>query len=84
MRDGKLPAGHEKMTCDVALALPTFTATAEMAAISPFGAAITFGPITKEVELVLQPEFEARTRPAEAAQKTPNARRSRTGSSGFF
>jgi hypothetical protein len=34
MRDGKLPPGHEKMTCDVALALPTFTATAEMAAVS--------------------------------------------------
>jgi hypothetical protein len=34
MRDGKLPRGHEKMTCDVALALPTFTATAEMAAVS--------------------------------------------------
>jgi hypothetical protein len=34
MRDGKMPAGHEKMTCDVALALPTFTATAEMAAVS--------------------------------------------------
>jgi hypothetical protein len=34
MRDGKVPAGHEKMTCDVALALPTFTATAEMAAVS--------------------------------------------------
>jgi hypothetical protein len=34
MRDGKLPLGHEKMTCDVALALPTFTATAEMAAVS--------------------------------------------------
>ncbi len=34
MRDGKLPPGHEKMTCDVALALPTFSATAEMAAIS--------------------------------------------------
>jgi len=34
MRDGKLPAGHEKMTCDVALVLPTFTATAEMAAVS--------------------------------------------------
>jgi hypothetical protein len=34
MRDGKLPPGHEKMTCDVALALPTFTATAEMAALS--------------------------------------------------
>ncbi|HEV3263530.1 MAG TPA: vanadium-dependent haloperoxidase [Gemmataceae bacterium] len=34
MRDGKVPAGHEKRTCDVALALPTFTATAEMAAVS--------------------------------------------------
>ena len=34
MRDGKLPTGHEKMTCDVALALPTFSATSEMAAIS--------------------------------------------------
>jgi len=34
MRDGKLPSGHEKLTCDVALALPTFTATAEMAAVS--------------------------------------------------
>jgi PAP2 superfamily len=34
MRDGKLPAGHEKLTCDVALALPTFSATAEMAAVS--------------------------------------------------
>jgi hypothetical protein len=34
MRDGKVPPGHEKMTCDVALALPTFTATAEMAAVS--------------------------------------------------
>jgi hypothetical protein len=34
MRDGKLPAGHDKMTCDVALALPTFSATAEMAAVS--------------------------------------------------
>jgi hypothetical protein len=34
MRDGKLPHGHEKMTCDVALALPTFSATAEMAAVS--------------------------------------------------
>jgi hypothetical protein len=34
MRDGILPPGHEKMTCDVALALPTFTATAEMAAVS--------------------------------------------------
>ncbi len=34
MRDGKLPPGHEKLTCDVALALPTFTATAEMAAVS--------------------------------------------------
>jgi hypothetical protein len=34
MRDGQLPPGHEKMTCDVALALPTFTATAEMAAVS--------------------------------------------------
>jgi len=34
MRDGQLPLGHEKMTCDVALALPTFTATAEMAAVS--------------------------------------------------
>jgi hypothetical protein len=34
MRDGKLPRGHEKMTCDVALALPTFSATAEMAAVS--------------------------------------------------
>jgi hypothetical protein len=34
MRDGKLPAGHDKLTCDVALALPTFTATAEMAAVS--------------------------------------------------
>jgi hypothetical protein len=34
MRDGKLPRGHEKLTCDVALALPTFSATAEMAAVS--------------------------------------------------
>jgi hypothetical protein len=34
MRDGKMPAGHDKLTCDVALALPTFTATAEMAAVS--------------------------------------------------
>jgi hypothetical protein len=34
MKDGKLPVGHEKMTCNVALALPTFTATAEMAAVS--------------------------------------------------
>lgn len=34
MRDGKLPPGHEKLTCDVALALPTFTATAEIAAVS--------------------------------------------------
>src|SRR5262249_56437658 len=34
MRDGKLPPGHEKLTCDVALALPPFTATAEMAAVS--------------------------------------------------
>jgi hypothetical protein len=34
MRDGKLPAGHEKLTCEVALALPTFSATAEMAAVS--------------------------------------------------
>jgi hypothetical protein len=34
MRDGKLPPGHEKMTCAVALALPTFSATAEMAAVS--------------------------------------------------
>ncbi len=34
MKDGKLPAGHEKLTCEVALALPTFSATAEMAAIS--------------------------------------------------
>jgi hypothetical protein len=34
MRDGKLPPGHEKMTCDVALALPTFTATADIAAVS--------------------------------------------------
>jgi hypothetical protein len=34
MRDGKLPPGHEKMTCEVALALPTFSATAEMAAVS--------------------------------------------------
>jgi hypothetical protein len=34
MRDGKLPPGHEKMTCDVALQLPTFSATAEMAAVS--------------------------------------------------
>jgi hypothetical protein len=34
MRDGKLPGGHEKMSCSVALALPTFTATAEMAAVS--------------------------------------------------
>jgi hypothetical protein len=34
MRDGKLPPGHEKLTCDVALTLPTFSATAEMAGIS--------------------------------------------------
>jgi hypothetical protein len=34
MRDGKLPPNHDKLTCDVALALPTFKATAEMAAIS--------------------------------------------------
>jgi hypothetical protein len=34
MRDGKLPPGHEKLTCDVALTLPTFSATAEMAAVS--------------------------------------------------
>ena len=34
MRDGKLPPGHDKLTCDVALALPTFSATAEMAAVS--------------------------------------------------
>jgi len=34
MRDGKLPAGHEKLTCDVALALPTFSATAKMAGFS--------------------------------------------------
>jgi hypothetical protein len=34
MHDGKLPAGHEKLTCDVALAMPTFTATAQMAAVS--------------------------------------------------
>jgi hypothetical protein len=34
MRDGKLPPGHEKMSCNVALALPTFSATAEMAAVS--------------------------------------------------
>jgi hypothetical protein len=34
MRDGKMPRCHEKMTCDVALALPTFSATAEMAAVS--------------------------------------------------
>ena len=34
MRDGKAPAGHEKLTCNVALALPTFSATAEMAAMS--------------------------------------------------
>jgi hypothetical protein len=34
MRDGKLPPGHEKMSCNVALALPTFTATGEMAAVS--------------------------------------------------
>jgi hypothetical protein len=33
-RDGKLPPGHDKMTCDVALALPTFSATAQMADIS--------------------------------------------------
>jgi hypothetical protein len=34
MRDGKLPPGHEKLTCDVALQLRTFSATAEMAAVS--------------------------------------------------
>jgi hypothetical protein len=34
MKDGKLPKGHEKLTCDVALALPTFSATAKMAGIS--------------------------------------------------
>jgi hypothetical protein len=34
MRDGKLPPGHDKLTCDVALALPTFSATAKMAGIS--------------------------------------------------
>jgi hypothetical protein len=34
MRDGKLPKGHEKLTCDVVLALPTFSATAKMAGIS--------------------------------------------------
>ncbi len=34
MRDGKLPPGHEKLTCDVALSLPTFSATARMAGIS--------------------------------------------------
>ncbi len=34
MRDGKLPPGSEHMSCDVALAMPTFSATAEMAAIS--------------------------------------------------
>jgi hypothetical protein len=33
MRDGKLPADHN-LTCDVALRLPTFSATAEMAGIS--------------------------------------------------
>jgi hypothetical protein len=33
MRDGKLPT-DEHLTCDVALALPTFSATAEMAAVS--------------------------------------------------
>jgi hypothetical protein len=34
MRDGKLPKGHDKLTCDVVLALPTFSATAKMAGIS--------------------------------------------------
>ncbi len=34
MRDGKLPPGYEQLTCDVALALPTFSATARMAGIS--------------------------------------------------
>jgi hypothetical protein len=34
MRDGKLPPGHAKLTCDVVLALPTFSATAKMAGIS--------------------------------------------------
>ncbi len=34
MHNGKLPAGHKKLTCDVALALPTFSATARMAGIS--------------------------------------------------
>jgi hypothetical protein len=34
MRDGKLPPGHDKLTCDVVLTLPTFSATAEMAAVS--------------------------------------------------
>jgi hypothetical protein len=34
MRDGKLPKGHEKLTCDVVLTLPTFSATAKMAGIS--------------------------------------------------
>ena len=34
MRYGKLPKGHEKLTCDVVLALPTFSATAKMAGLS--------------------------------------------------
>src|SRR5262249_29463404 len=34
MRDGKMPPGHENLTCNVALTLPTFSATAEMAAMS--------------------------------------------------
>jgi hypothetical protein len=34
MQDGKLPKGHEKLTCDVVLLLPTFQATAKMAGIS--------------------------------------------------
>jgi hypothetical protein len=34
MRDGKVPPGHDKLTCDVALSLPTFSATARMAGIS--------------------------------------------------
>jgi hypothetical protein len=34
MRDGKLPKDHDKMSCDVKLVMPTFSATAEMAAVS--------------------------------------------------
>ena len=30
---GSLPPGHDKLTCDVALALPTFTAPAGMAGV---------------------------------------------------